>query len=336
MADRAIDQKGAKSPKAGLLGQPESPALLSIMTPHAVVQMQRTIGNRAMTQLLQRKVATGIVNQVATPMDGVTSLSAIIGADDLWARGSKAQKGQPTRIKHVGSPIKTRYVGGHMLNQDVGGDGTWDNMIVQSHTSNTNMNLHDNIIKRLGTRARQLEDGGTALEKQHEYWVEEDITVNPPAPGAYNFPGEQHVPASLDVTLTPRKEHKTSGVVSPWTGHGETINNPYHVVNVPPYPPRPGVAARYVNQAERRRRRERRFKRLYSGTDAHTLRARHFKRVIGIGPTAATALETFFQTYAIDLQTLYRRMAKPNYQGVYTGQGFNRRHVALLIYAGLV
>lgn len=327
MADRTTDQKSAKSPKTGLLGQPEPAALLSLMTPHAVVQMQRTIGNRAMTQLLQRKVATRILpGRVATPMDGVTSLSAIIGADDLWARGSKAQKGQPTRIKYVGAPIKTRYVGGHMLNQDVGGDGTWDNMIVQSHTSNTNMNLHDNIIKRLGTRARQLEDGGTPLEKQHEYWVQEDITVNAAAPGAYNFAGEQHVPASLDVTLTPRKEHKTSGVVSPWTGHGETINNPYHVVNVPPYPPRPGVQriGRSPQQIEARRRRKARALR---GRRAYTLTAKQFRLFRGIGPTVANALFNHFQGNPVRLNTL---LVTP-----LGGLGFNRRHISTLIHAGL-
>ncbi len=294
------------------------------MTPHAVVQMQRTIGNRAMTQLLQRKVATRIVTQVATRMDGVTSLSAIIGADDLWARGSKAQPGQPTRIKRVGSPIKTRYVGGHMLNQDVGGDGTWDNMIVQSHTSNTNMNLHDNIIKRLGTRARQLEDGGTPLEKQHEYWVEEDITVNPPMPGAYNFPGEQYVPASLDVTLTPRKENKTSGLVSPWTGHGETINNPYHVVNVPPYPRKPGIPVKRVNLKALRQKKARKL----IGKPARTLNPSKLRLIKGIGPKTALNIYNHIKGTNLTLASL----ATQNLSGL----GFKTRDIALLMYGGLI
>ena len=117
-------------------------ALHKLMTsPHSIVQLQRTIGNRAMSQMIQRKVHTQTLSFTADAQDGVTSLKAVIGADDLWVRGSKAQAGQPSRIKHVGA-LKGRYVGGHMLNQEVGGDGVANNMIVQSHTSNTNVNDH--------------------------------------------------------------------------------------------------------------------------------------------------------------------------------------------------
>jgi hypothetical protein len=299
------------------------------MTPDAVVQMQRVVGNRAMTQMLQRKVATETLDYTADETDGVTYLKAVIGAASKWGRGSKAQAGQPSRIDEVGSPLKTRYVGGHMLNQEVGGDGTWDNMIVQSHTSNTNMNLHDNIIKRLGDEADRLEFRSTHRpDRDYEYWVKEEIDVNAANPnGAHNFPAERHIPASLDVTLTPRKRHKTTKKESAWTNHGETINNPYHVVNVPPYPRAPHIAApRRLSPKQMASKRLRLFK-SHKGKNAYTLTQNQLKLVKGIGPVSATALYNFLQANNIPLLTLYNQN--------FTGLGFKKLHVRLLIAAGL-
>jgi hypothetical protein len=298
-----------------------------LMTPDAVVQMQRVVGNRAMTQMLQRKVSTQTLNVTADATDGVTYMEAIIGAASTWGRGSKAQPGQPSRIKSVGA-LKGRYVGGHMLNQEVGGDGTWDNMIVQSHTSNTNMNLHDNIIKRLGYVADSLEDMGNTTQKQYEYYIKEEIDVNAANPdGSSNFAAENFIPASLDVTLTPRKRHKTTKVASDWTTHNETINNPYHVVNVPPYPRAPHIAApRRLSPKQMASKRLRLFK-PHKGKNAYTLTQNQLKLVKGIGPVSATALYNFLQANNMPLSTLYTQNL--------TGKKFKKLHVRLLIAAGL-
>lgn len=315
----------------------EQTPLHHLMTsPHSVVQLQRTIGNRAMSQMIQRKQKTETLDVIADKTDGVTYLKAVIGANSEWGRGSGPQAGQPSRIQGVGA-LKGRYVGGHMLNQEVGGDGTWDNMIVQSHTSNTNMNKHDNIIKRLGARATSLEEMGSTQEKQYEYYVIEEIDVNAANPdGNSNYPAEDHIPASLDVTLTPRKRHKGTKVVSDWTtGHSETISNPYHVVNVPPYPPkaaRLGRGGSPMQQLKNRQQIEDKFKQRYQGVDAYRLKAKHFECVIGIGKVTAQAFEDFFKNYNVDLHTMHRKMKKKK---DFTGNGFNLRHVALLIHAGL-
>jgi|GEM_PF-4528847 len=292
-------------------------------TPHAIVQMQRVIGNRAVTQMLQRKVQTRTINHTATSRDGVTSLKAVIGADDLWGRGSKAQAGQPSRIKTVGT-LKGRYVGGHMLNQEVGGNGTWDNMIVQSHTSNTNMNLHDNVLKRLGSTARRLEDMGNTSEKKYEYYAIEDITVHPANPnGNENFPGERFVPESLSVTITPEKRHKGTKKVTAWTGHGETINNPYDVDNVPPYPRKPGVTPLKVNLKSFRMRNMKKLR----GKSARILTKKQLGFVTGIGPKKAVALRRYFKANPVTLANLI--LAAPR------GQGFTLTDLNNLAYAQL-
>lgn len=294
-----------------------------LQSPHTVVQMQRIVGNRAMNQMLQRKVKTKIVKRSYTPRDGVTSLEAVIGASSLVSRGIKAQKGQPSRINTVGA-LKGRYVGGHMLNQDLGGDGTSDNMIVQSHKSNTNMNLHDNILKRLSATAERLETMGTTTEKKYEYYVEEDITVNPPNPQpGWNFAGEKHVPESLDVTLTPLKRHKTTKNVTSWTGHGETINNPYQVDNVPPYPKKPGISVKRVNMKALK---QRKLKRL-AGKPVTGLSLLNLTWVPGIGKAKATAIQKFFKKNPMTL--LNAIQANP------TGKGFTVTDLNRLYFANL-
>src|SRR5579864_7660374 len=97
----------------------------------ALLDLQRRAGNQAVTALVQRSIATTTESVNATPMDGVTRLTALIGARVLGGRGTNPTAGQPGRILQVGS-ILGRYVGGHMLNQEMGGLGDWDNMIVQS------------------------------------------------------------------------------------------------------------------------------------------------------------------------------------------------------------
>ncbi|MCU0477059.1 MAG: hypothetical protein MUC99_13340 [Anaerolineae bacterium] len=298
-----------------------------LMTPDAVVQMQRVVGNRAMTQMLQRKVSTQTLNVTADATDGVTYMEAIIGAASTWGRGSKAQPGQPSRIKSVGA-LKGRYVGGHMLNQEVGGDGTWDNMIVQSHTSNTNMNLHDNIIKRLGYVADSLEDMGNTTQKQYEYYIKEEIDVNAANPdGSSNFAAENFIPASLDVTLTPRKRHKTTKVASDWTTHNETINNPYHVVNVPPYPRAPNAPYRRRQTPAQKWAADRRKLKKLAGTYAYYLTKAQLRLARGIGPTVAMNLRKFFKANQMPLKTLAKQDL--------TGLGFNLNHIHALRSAGI-
>lgn len=296
----------------------------------ALLDLQRRAGNRAVAALVQRAIATTTESVTATRMDGVTQLTALIGARPFGGRGTNPTLGEPGRIQHVG-PLKGRYVGGHMLNQEMGGLGDWDNMIVQSEDSNKNMNLHDNLIKRLSDTARRIE---TYYHTGYEYGVRESITVNPAAPsGAHNHAGEQHVPASLNVVLSPVMRPLGRGAAGevPWPktlpsghGHGEAINNPYSITNVPPYPvavvaTAPGISSRLADKA----RRERKAKAL-AGKRAHRLRTKHFKRVEGIGATKAKALRAFFKANAVGLDQVVPLMTK--------GVGFTKRDIEMLRY----
>lgn len=302
-------------------------------TPHPLVQMQRLVGNRAVSEMIQRKIKTRTKSFNATKRDGVTDLTAIIGADDQWVRGTKPNPGEPSRINSVGYPIKTRYVGGHMLNQEFGGLGDSDNMIVQSDTSNKGMNKHDNILKRMGATARRLEDNGNP----YQYYAVEEIDVKPAKPdGTENFPGERHVPEAIEVNIYPKKiakhAQKSKRKVSVWTTHGETINNPYIIKNVPPYPAKPGVAkpkrktAKQLHLANRNK-----IKKLIQKPKhkfANKFRAKHFSLIKGIGPKKATSLENYFKSNPTMLLSL---LSTQNL----SGKGFNQNDVNLLLYSGL-
>lgn len=276
-----------------------------------LLDLQRHAGNAAVAQMMvQRAIATDTESVTATRMDGVTALTAVIGARIIGGRGTNPAAGEPTRINQVG-PIKGRYVGGHMLNQEMGGLGTWNNMIVQSEDSNKKMNLHDNVIKRLSDRARLIE---TYYRTGYEYGVRETITVNAPAPdGTHHHAGEQSVPASLSVTLNPvmRPAGTTSSPTQAWPaggthGHAEAINNPYTVVNVPPYPAAvvgtgtAGIAARLKAQARKQRAAN---ASALSGMKAKRLRSRDFRSFSGIGKVRSKALRAFFKANPVSLNT---------------------------------
>ncbi len=244
-----------------------------------------------LNSIVQRTIGTHVRSSKADMMDGVKTMTAVIGSSALWDGGTKPTTGEPIRIKSVG-PIDGRYVGGHMLNQTVGGRGRWYNMIVQSETSNKGMNKHDNIIKNLGTIARRLEEFGP---RDWEYAVMETITVKDPRPsGSVDYPGERKVPSSIEVNLRPFKRIVGQTLELPWDDHKQTITNPYIVPNVPPYPGvgaprRQGRQQRQIERAKLSRERAVGLKRL-RGRKACGLSVEELQYVPGIGPAKANAI----------------------------------------------
>lgn len=329
------EQQPARSqqPDASNLNRQPSPTG-PLLSPSDVLHLQRLIGNRAVTRMLQGEQRPAVQRYIQTQTfsskskanqkSGVEKLKAIIGAQHGWSRGSDPIPGQPADIKNVG-PLKGRYVGGHMLNEEVGGLGNWRNMIVQSSASNSQMNLHDNIIKRLGMKAstKELYSKGTT-----EYGVKEKIKVHPPNPdGTENFTGETKVPEAIEVTLEPVKRASPTASLVPWpaSDHGETINNPYIVQNVPPYPPLPSKIAAQSKTAQKQKQAKQDKVALarLKGSAATTLSAAQLQLVPGIGQVKAQAIHTYLQNNQTSLQALYA--AKP------TGHGFNQTDIALLM-----
>lgn len=295
----------------------------------AILQLQGTAGNRAVTEMIQRRVATRTLTRTAGKMDGVKTLTADVGSDDGlgWARGTNPAAGEPTRIKSVG-PKSGRYVGGHMFNQTFGGLGTWENMIVQSEDSNKNMNLHDNILKRLGIKAGQKER--FARNDPLEYGAHQTVSVQAPAPASKtNYRGEKYVPASVTVTITPFRRDPSNNTESPWpqSDHGEAIAASYVVTNVPPYPP--AMARRGPTLTGIRKRTARVALNRLAGRHAHTLTVKQLTRVSGIGPAKALALYAYFRTNKVSLQSL---IAQPP---ATPALGFGPTDIARLIHGKL-
>ena len=257
---------------------------------------------------IQRAIPSKITRSVNTKMDGVTELDAVVGPSHLWARGTVPQPGQPTRIKQVGSPIKGRYVGGHMFNQNYGGPGTFDNMIVLSSDANKRHNGPDSIIKNLAATASFLDRWPNMKSKNgnglvYEYGVVEKIRVDPAKPdGTANFPGERFLPEGFTVHIRPIRRRVKGGPVEDWP-EMKAHKGSHYVKNVPPYPGSlsSGVAPqnskrRRLNQIRRAIAKKRRQLR---GSNVFTLTTNDLTAIPRIGAIKAGqlhwALNTFHQ-----------------------------------------
>lgn len=323
-----------------------------------ILQLQRMVGNRATVQLLQRRIANKTLTINATKKHGVTYLKQQIGSYDATGRGTGPAKGEPSNMNNVG-PIDGRYVGGHMFNQDLGGLGRWDNMIVQSEDSNKKMNKHDNIIKRLANHALRNE---TYARNGYEYGIIEEITVHAATPDgsiAYKsaplganerYTGEQHVPSGLTVTIKPVKQQvgqpatRVAWGATGSDGHNEAIDAKYDVTNVPPYPPlvatgsrrskiggkktgkkTPGVAP--VKMAGKAHLHTARLK--LKNKLANTLTKADFLTVPFIGDKGASALVAYFAKKNVPLATLVNSTKLRKY-------GLTKIHISALMYEGVV
>jgi hypothetical protein len=297
--------------------------------PSQMMYLQRTIGNKAVEQLvksrtqenpaafrkpqeissnsnslagnggqlIQRYIETETTSVNATAYDGVQELEAVIGSSLHWSRGTNPEKGVPTRIKHVG-PIKGRYVGGHMLNQEWGGLGNYSNMIVLSISANGSHRAVDGVIRNLGNIAGRLElyrisdHNGDGIN--YEYGVEEKIVVDDPAPdGTENYPAEAKIPSGFTVSLRPVKREKDSNDdFEDWTEQA-AYNRDYTVANVPPYP---------ADATNKRRNGIQKQKKIVStkGMNPTAMKVKDFMKIKGIGKTSALSLKQAFRTYSTE------------------------------------
>ena len=192
---------------------------------------------------------------------GGSWMEAFVGRDDNWWYGTGPPGSVPDVIDYIGTPIKQRYVAGHLLNDNMTGYGVNENLTVITDDANK---LHRGVegkIKALCIYARQKEDF-TWLRSHddpngdYEYGCWYRVVVNPPNPnGTENYASERYLAASITVTARPVKflktakkkdlstaedwDEQTPVVMALWNG-----NQPFTKVipNVPPYPPMPGTA----------------------------------------------------------------------------------------------
>ncbi|UJF35714.1 hypothetical protein [Paenibacillus hexagrammi] len=299
----------------------DSPAAPAVSPrPHAQwMGLQRTIGNKAVEQYVRRQVSadtaasgvhitTGqpgnsiqrhikseVLNYNATTWDGMEDMDAVIGSSSHWARGTPPQPGVPQRIQHVGA-IKGRYVGGHMMNQEWGGDGDYTNMIILSSSANGKHRRIDGMIRTMGQIAARLEDyrindsthgDGT----RYEFGVKENIVVDDPAPNnTENFPAEKEIPKGFTVTLEPVKRPKnTNNPFTDWTEQS-AYKNSYYIDNVPPYPDAPTTGRKRIKKIKKKTFSTKHLK-------LSVMKAKDFANIKGIGKKKAGNLKSAFRQY---------------------------------------
>ncbi|MFA8434700.1 MAG: hypothetical protein ACEPOZ_09310 [Marinifilaceae bacterium] len=174
---------------------------------------------------------------------GGTNMTAKVGAASEWQYGSIPPGRVPNLLTKVGHYIQgtQRYIAGHLLNDNMGGQGVNDNLTVLSSNANK---LHRGIeskVKDLATRADLINQGNNVLgDPNYDHGARYSVQVlNPTPAGKQPFSrSEQLIGAGLNITIDPIRIHKITKVESQWPeeiGGANDLTN-YIVSNVPPYP----------------------------------------------------------------------------------------------------
>jgi len=240
-------QKPAAPARTPLTPAPAPPTLRAELTPADLFQLQRTIGNRAVSRLLQagavQRFPVGVeARGPAHNIRGGTSMTAHVGGESEWVYGSGPPGGVPNLMTKVRAFVqgKQRYIAGHLLNDNMGGQGVNDNLTVLSSNANKKHRGVEGQVKRLAQKADLINKGNANFgNPNYDHGVRYSVQVLPPAPAAKTpaTPQEKYIGAGLLINIDPiRFNH--AGAESPWpeeVGGPDDLTN--HIVpNVPPYP----------------------------------------------------------------------------------------------------
>jgi hypothetical protein len=169
-------------------------------------------------------------------------MRALVGGESEWAYGSGPPGGVPNLMKKVGANLqgKHRYIAGHLLNDNMGGGGTNDNLTVLSSNANKRHTGIEGKVKTLAKQADLINRGSRTFgDPAHDHGVRYRVEVLAPAPGA-NPPysaQEKYIGRGLEIDIKPIRIHKVTGVESTWPEAAAATLTDHVVPNVPPYPP---------------------------------------------------------------------------------------------------
>lgn len=178
---------------------------------------------------------------------GGSSVHAYIGADHEWIYGSKPAVNTPKVITTVDKGGGVRYIAGHLLNDNMGGEGINENLTVLSSHANKKHRGVEGIIKWLCTIASQIErftnmKSSYGDRTKYEYGVEYKVEVLPPNPdGTATDVGEPLLAEGLRINIRPIRKDKKTGTIDDWPEmQAKKLTNSV-IKNVPPYPPKKGT-----------------------------------------------------------------------------------------------
>lgn len=169
-------------------------------------------------------------------------MTARVGAESEWVYGSPPPSNVPNLMTHVGVQIQgtTRYVAGHLLNDNMGGKGTNDNLTVLSSDANKAHRGIEGKVKDLAIKADQINAGSTKHgDPKFDHGARYSVEVLDPNPvGTPPFsPKEQFIGEGLQVSIIPIRFDR-AGNESAWPEEtaGENHVVDHIIPNVPPYP----------------------------------------------------------------------------------------------------
>lgn len=226
-----------------------------LLSPQDLLRLQRAVGNRAVQRLvsagpprrpeadLQRFPVQVEARGNAHKFRGGTSMTAKVGAASEWATGSVAPGGVPTLMTRIGAHIQgtNRYIAGHLLNDNMGGQGVNNNLTVLSSDANAAHRGVEAKVKNLAAKADTINNGNKKLgNPAYDHGARYSVAVLPPQPdNTHPFSTqEKYIGSGLRIDIDPIRIHKTTHGESPWPEEdGGTNDLTNHIVpNVPPYP----------------------------------------------------------------------------------------------------
>ena len=200
-------------------------------------------GKFATPGVIQRFPVTVEARGAAHKIRGGTSVRARVGAESEWVYGSRPKGKTPNLLTKVGAVIQgtQRYIAGHLLNDNMGGQGVNNNLTVLSSDGNKSHRGIEGKVKNLAQKADLINHGNNILgNPAYDHGARYTVTVLAPQPTAKTpfSPQEKHIGAGLRISIDPIRIHKVSGVESVWpqeSGGNNDLTN-HDVDNVPPYP----------------------------------------------------------------------------------------------------
>lgn len=174
---------------------------------------------------------------------GGTSIKAKVGAESEWVYGSKPPGGVPNLIKNVGASIqgKTRYIAGHLLNDNMGGRGDNDNLTVLSSDANKRHRGVESKVKNLAQKADLINKGNNKFgDPKYDHgarYTVEVLSPNPDPNPPYSLQ-EKYIGRGLKISIDPIRIDKATRAKSDWPEEVGKVNDltDHEVQNVPPYP----------------------------------------------------------------------------------------------------
>ena len=193
--------------------------------------------------VIQRFPVSEKVWGAAHNIRGGTSMTAKVGAMSEWSYGSKPPGKVPNLMTKVGVSIQggTRYIAGHLLNDNMGGLGVNENLTVLSSDANKKHRGIEGKLKSLAEKADAINKGSTALGNiAYDHGARYGVEVLPPSPvGTPPFsPQEKYIGMGLKINIRPIRIHKITKKEEFWPEehNGTNALTDHSVPNVPPYP----------------------------------------------------------------------------------------------------